>query len=498
MRTRRRFLQTCIALSGASLAGCSEDDEPSTPTSTTTTAVSTTASTPETDTATSEPSESTATDEPTETTEPTETESIDPETLKETGRAFVNQLAAGEYAAIMDDYAFSEQFTAQVDAEQLESIWTTQTSSLGQFVELAGAEYSRSDGYHVTVVLARFTGGRQAVRLVFDDTATIVGLFFPASGGSYSPPEYVNQSAFEEVDRTIAATETCSLPAKLTLPTGEESIPGVVLVHGSGPNDMDETLGPNKPFKDLAWGLASRGVAVLRYDKRTHACDVDRAALTLDEKVTDDALTALGVLRDHPRIDPARTVVVGHSIGAMTAPRIADRDGSVAGAVMLAGNARPLLDVIPEQQEYLFRLDGELSDEEATQLQAVEQTVERIRSLDISEDEILFGLGGRPFWRTVQEYDQVATAKELDVPLAIFQGERDYQVTVENGYNQWQQALGDRENVSFSLYPDLNHLFMPGEGQPSPAEYFQPNNVSRAVVEDVASWVRRVTGEDDQ
>lgn len=492
MRTRRRFLQACVALSAASLAGCSEATESSTPTSTTTDA-STTASTTETATETPAVTESPETTEPTDTTE---TESIDPEQLKETSREFVRQLAAGEYDAIMDDYTLSEQVTAQIDAERLEAIWTNQTESLGQFVELAGAEYAQSGEYHVTAVVARFTGGRQVVRLVFDDSATIVGLFFPASGGSYSPPEYADQSAFEEVDRTIAATETCSLPAKLTLPTGEESVPGVVLVHGSGPNDMDETLGPNKPFKDLAWGLASRGVAVLRYDKRTHACDVDRAALTLDEKVTDDALAAHDVLREHPRIDPSQTVVVGHSIGAMTAPRIADRDGSVAGAVMLAGNARPLPDVIPAQQEYLFRLDGELSDEEATQLQAVEHTVERIRSLDISEDEILFGLGGRPFWRTVQAYDQVATAKQLDVSLAIFQGERDYQVTVEDDYAQWQAALADRENVTFRSYADLNHLFMPGEGQPSPAEYFQPNNVARAVVEDVASWVRRVTGED--
>jgi len=489
MRTRRRFLQACVALSGASLAGCSADDEPSTPTSTTT-AVSTTVATTQPPT---EPTETAETTETTESTETTETSSPDPEQLNDTGRSFVRQLGAGEYDAIMAEYAFSEQFTAQVDAARLEAIWTNQTESLGQFVELAGAEYGQSGGYHVTVVVARFTGGRQAVRLVFDDTATIVGLFFPQSGGSYSPPEYVEPSAFEEVDRTVEATDSCSLPAKLSLPTGEDPVPGVVLVHGSGPNDMDESFGPNKPFKDLAWGLASRGVAVLRYDKRTYACDVDRAGLTLDEKVTDDALAALDVLRDHSRIDPSRTVVVGHSIGAMTAPRIADRDGSVAGAVMLAANARPLLDVIPAQYEYLFRLDGELSDDEATQLEAVEHTVERIRSLDIEAGEIVLGLGGRPFWWTVQEYDQVATAEQLDVPLALFQGERDYQVTVEDDFALWQEALGDRENVTCRSYAALNHLFMPGSGQPSPAEYSQPNNVARPVVEDVASWVRRVT-----
>ncbi len=60
------------------------------------------------------------------------------------------------------------------------------------------------------------------------------------------------------------------LPATLTLPSGEGHFPAVLLVAGSGPNDRDETIGPNKPFRDLAQGLAAADIASLRYDKRTH------------------------------------------------------------------------------------------------------------------------------------------------------------------------------------------------------------------------------------
>lgn len=73
-------------------------------------------------------------------------------------------------------------------------------------------------------------------------------------------------------------------------PTDGESVPGAVIVHGSGPTDRDGTHGPNKPYKQLAWGLASRGVPVLRCDKRTFACAADPTAVTIDAVVTDDAL----------------------------------------------------------------------------------------------------------------------------------------------------------------------------------------------------------------
>ncbi|WP_167880062.1 alpha/beta fold hydrolase [Halorhabdus rudnickae] len=456
MGTRRRFLQVCVALSGVTLAGCSEsDDGTSTATGTTT---------------------------------------VTGETLETRSREFVAGLAAGEYDRLVETSPFTAELAAQLDAGRLEQIWTDKTVTIGQFVEIMAVESGRVQGYHVVDVVVRFTAGRRIVRLSYTDGGEIAGLFVrrPAPEASYSPPEYVEESAFAEHDQSVQATDDCSLPAKLTLPAGEQSVPGVVLVHGSGPNDMDETIGPNKPFKDLAWGLASRGVAALRYDKRTYACDIDRATLTLDEKTTDDALTALDVLRAHPRVDPSRTVVVGHSIGGMVAPRIADRDDAIAGAVMLSANARPLLDVIPAQYEYLFRLDGELDDAEAAQLEEVERTVDRARSLDIEDGEVVLGLGGQPFWRTIQEYDQVATAEALDVPLAIFQGERDYQVTMED-FERWRDALSDRENVSFRSYPALNHLFMSGEGQPVPAEYFQPNNVDHAVVEDVADRVLDMT-----
>jgi len=59
-----------------------------------------------------------------------------------------------------------------------------------------------------------------------------------------------------------------AVDATLALPPGKGPFPAVLLVPGSGMTDRDVTIGHNKIFRDLAWGLASRGIVVLRAEKR--------------------------------------------------------------------------------------------------------------------------------------------------------------------------------------------------------------------------------------
>lgn len=423
----------------------------------------------------------------------TSTPSVDPEALQARTREIVGRLVDGEFETIVAEYDFTAEVESQLDAATLESAWQGQTGSLGQFIEIETVEYARSQGFHVTDAVVRFTGGDQVVRVAYTDAGEIAGLRFLGSQADYSPPDYVDRSAFTELERSVTATDACSLPATLSMPQGDGGVPGVVLVHGSGPNDMDETVGPNKPFRDLAWGLASRGIAVLRYDKRTHACDVDLASLTLDSKITDDALAALDVLREHDRVGTTATAAVGHSIGAMVVPRLLERDETIAAGAMLAAPARPVPELIREQSEYLVSLDGTVTEAESARRASIERAVEQVQSLDIPRGEVVLNLGGRPFWRTLGEYDQVATAQRLDRPLWIAQGGRDYQVSLERDFRRWEDALADRETVRLVAYPDLNHLFVSGDGPSTPAEYLQPGNVAAAVVSDLAGWIHEVT-----
>lgn len=313
--------------------------------------------------------------------------------------------------------------------------------------------------------------------------------FFPRA--SYAPPAYANPELFTEEEIEVVS-EGWALPATLTIPRGNGPFPAVVLVHGSGPQDRDETIGPNKPFKDLAWGLASMGIAVLRYEKRTKQYPIRCAEMienfTVEDETIDDALAAVATLRRDERIDRERIFVLGHSLGGMLAPRIGAQDGKLAGLILLAANTRNLPDMVLEQVRYLASLDGKIDDAEARQIKETEEIVRKIKELDIAEGEIVLG-ASRIYWEDLMAYDPVKVARGLDMPMLILQGGRDYQVTLDD-FNGWKEGLSGRGNVTFKFYENLNHLFMFGVGTSSPAEYQIASNVDQAVVEDIAEWIK--------
>jgi dienelactone hydrolase len=311
----------------------------------------------------------------------------------------------------------------------------------------------------------------------------------------YQLPPYADITAFTEKEVTVGSGEWV-LPGTLTVPLGKGLHPAIVLVHGSGPNDRDETIGSNKPFKDLASGLSSRGIAVLRYEKRTkehgQAMAAQMATLTPKEEVIDDALAAVALLRNTEGIDLENIYVLGHSLGGTLAPHIGAEDGDIAGLIILAGTARPLEDVILEQYHYLAGLDEKITEETEAALQDMQLRVERVKdpdfSLETPADKLPLGMPAS-YWLYLRDYNPIATANSLSMPMLILQGERDYQVTMED-FAIWQDALSLRTDVSFTSYPGLNHLFMQGEGPGNPNEYMLPSNVAEEVLEDIVNWMQ--------
>jgi hypothetical protein len=160
---------------------------------------------------------------------------------------------------------------------------------------------------------------------------------------------------------------------------------------------------------------------------------------------------------------------------------------------MLAPLAEPISDAIVRQTEYRVEQNPNLTDEQRqAQLAQVKAVAERIRTLDIGDDELINlggGERGKPFFRTLQEYDHVETAASLDIPRFILQGERDYLVMVEDDLAIWEEELAEDPEVQIKRYETLNHRFQPGEGMGRPSEWSEPNPVAKQVVIDLTTFI---------
>lgn len=298
-------------------------------------------------------------------------------------------------------------------------------------------------------------------------------------------PDYVDYEAFTEEEITITSGDV-QLPGTLALPTGTGSFPAVVIVHGSGPQNRDGTLGVLNVYRDIAQGLASQGIASLRYDKRTLVAPEGTA--TIDDELTDDAIAAANLLRERDDIDTERIYVIGHSLGGNLAPRIAQQDGNLAGIVLMAGSPRPFDVLLQDQIDYLLSLDAN------TNVAGLDVLAERIREVregaaaaDVfNGDEMQI-----TYWESLLAYDAAATAQALELPMLILQGERDYQVTMAD-FSRWQDILAERENVTFKSYPDLMHAFAAVgdlERLSVPADYALAGFVDERVINDIAAWI---------
>jgi dienelactone hydrolase len=302
-------------------------------------------------------------------------------------------------------------------------------------------------------------------------------------------PGYCEKANMEEIAATVGSGDL-QLDGTLTLPQGSGPFPAVILVHGSGPHDRDETVANVKIFKDIACGLAARDIAVLRYEKRTRQHgDIYRNMenynkLTINEETVDDALLAVATLQANSKIDARHIYILGHSLGGMVIPRIADRNNVAAGFIIMAGNARPLEDLLLEQIENLMA-DKEKEVREKN-LAALHRQIALVKDdkLTVKTEAKLLPLSlPASYWLDLRGYKPAEMARTITRPLLILQGARDKQVTMTD-FQQWWDALNDKSTATFKVYNSLNHFFIEGDPTATP-----PAHVEEQVIKDIAKWI---------
>ncbi|MCF6468364.1 hypothetical protein FAF44_08140 [Nonomuraea sp. MG754425] len=413
--------------------------------------------------------------------------------------AVVELARGGRFADI--EASFAPALRAAVSAETLQVAWESQLARIGAISAVGTPISEPAPGSPVTAsgtaelvrvsVPVTYERGGLTVVMVVDETGLLQDLrLAPPLSEPWTPPSYARRKRFDEHEVTVGSG-ALAVPGTLGVPRGHGPWPAVVLLSGGGPVDRDATSGPNKPLKDLAWGLADRGVAVLRFDKVTHTHAARVAAIpnfTMSDEYVPHAVAAIRLLQHHPAVDAARVFVAGHSMGGKVAPRVAAAEPSVAGLVILAGDTQPMHRAAVRVVRHLASLHPGAQ----AAVEAITRQAARVDSPQLSAEtpaaDLPFGFSGA-YWLDLRGYDPVATAAALDKPMLILQGGRDYQVTVADDLTGWQAGLAHRTDVTIRVFDADDHLFFPGSGPSTPADYDKPQHVDAAVVTGIADWL---------
>lgn len=402
----------------------------------------------------------------------------------------LNNMAGGRYNDAVS--RFDSVMSTRMPAETLQQVWEALQKQVGKYLEYQDYRLEDNPPYHSIYLVCRFEKTLLDMKVVFNRHNEIAGLFFlPSRKTAWEMPGYVDTTKFYRKSIEVISGEF-HLPGELTIPRDTNEFPVVVLVHGSGPNDMDETIWSNKVFRDLAWGLSSRGIGVLRYNKRTYQYgnDMDPGTVSVREETIEDAIAAIKFAEKQEGC--SGVFLLGHSLGGFLAPWIASETDALKGMIILAGNTRPLEDLILEQVEYIFGLDG-LSHEDSLQISELAGKVSLVKSRALSDttpgEMLPLGIPGK-YWLSIRDYHPAEVAAKLNLPILVLQGEADYQVTMKD-FQGWKEALAGTGKAEFHALPKVNHLFMKGGDKSTPADYYHTNHVSPEVINLLVQWFKQ-------
>lgn len=305
------------------------------------------------------------------------------------------------------------------------------------------------------------------------------------------------------IQEKIIVGEHTEYPLKgiLTLPDDTtEKLPAVIFVHGSGSSNMDEKVGKLTPFKDLAEGLAKHGIASIRYDKRsfTHGLKMvkSKQVITVKEETIEDALMATQLLREDPRIDSDKIFIIGHSMGGMLAPRIHCEGGNYRGIIIMAGSCRKLEEIMMTQNESVLSevnfilkwiINKQLNSYKKMFDSLYEISDEQAKSKKMGNGVTLY------YFKEMGEHPASDYLKNIDTPILILQGEKDFQATVKHDFNSYKEILKDQDNVTYQVYENLNHAFVSAISEhimKAKQEYNKERHIPEHVISDIANWIK--------
>ncbi len=359
--------------------------------------------------------------------------------LAKKSRDFAEQIVTGLYAPLMEH--LTAELASRTDEEKLRESFESVVGNASGYAGIDSVEESQYGEYRIVLVTLRYAYNQgRTIRFVYDKQEKIAGLWF-----NEAALKNKGQGEEGEEKEVTIGRDPYALKGKLLLPATEKPAPAVVLIPGRTDMDMDGNIGigGNTPIKDLAEGLAARGIASLRYHKRgfQYKNSLPENAGIYDTLV-EDAGYAVDFLYHTKEIDTSRIYLAAQGKAADYLPALVQRkEKRLAGVAMLAGKPIRTTETIYAEEKKTVQCDAS-------------------------------------YW----------VEKNSTLPLLVLQGESDFETPMTH-YKKWQELLKGRSHVTYRSYRGLNHYFMPSAGKTDAAEYDKTGSVSASVIRDLADWL---------
>lgn len=387
----------------------------------------------------------------------------------------------------------TNELKTQLPQETLAEQWNSAAATARVYSGNQTEQFLLRDGKAEVLVTSVHSRYNLQTSFTFLDENTVDALSIDVAPLNVAPE---SSDFWEEFPITVGYDAQKPLNGMLTLPKNVESPSVAILVQGSGANGMDSLIGTanNRPFADLAHGLAERGIAVIRYDKRSYTYPQDVA--DVETEYLRDVKAAVRFALEDSRVNGKSLYLIGHSQGGMLAPIFAKENPEIQGIASLGGTLLRLEDKVLEQTKIMMEQNTELTQEQKnTEIARVKAEADIIKSLtpESTEDRNALLLNYPvSYWISLNAINPEAIAKELSIPILILQGDNDFQVTYENDFLYWQQVLSGKENVQFQHYAGLSHVFMPGSRERfDGSAYNAPATMDTQVIQDIANWIQK-------
>jgi hypothetical protein len=395
-------------------------------------------------------------------------------------RTFIENLSAKNFNAAYN--FFNKKVSEALPESKLSAIWQSLENNFGKYENIAEIKNFENKGYEIVIIKTKFEKGYLDMQVAVDANYKIAGFWIkPSEAPKYTLPDYVNTNKFTVKKVQIGKFK---LPGELTIPKGKGPFPGIILISGSGPSDMDESIGANKPFKDLAYGLSTMGIVVLRYDKRTYVYGKEVKPANAKNVYLEDANSAINFMKSLPYVKDI--FVLGHSLGAYLAPEIAYKNKDIKGIIMLAAPARSMATISIEQLEYIKSLTKDQSEKDK-----INKIIEKLKLIEehkMKDSEYVMGAPAS-YYYNLNKYSPTKILKNFTKKVLICQGGKDYQVSKKD-FDIFKNMFASNKLFTFKWYPSLSHIFTPVTGIPSPSNYQEASHVDKKVIDDIITWIK--------